>query len=563
MNETTTIVWAPLFLALCLAACGGDSADEPSEEDLGKDATETADDTLPADATDSSDATEDGTLTFATPGSIAAPSGKGSFAFGVATAATQIEDQNPHTDWWVWSSPKPEGLGKGKAPVGDAVKGFSRAIEDVGLVEAMNLDVYRFSVEWARVEPQRDAVDESALAHYGAVLDELVSKGITPMITVHHFSSPIWVDDPANLECPDGPTDANLCGWAHSEGAPQIIDELREHAVRLGKEYGDRVDNWATVNEPINYLLASYGVAQFPPGRGYILNDFDTFVSVIRNYIRAHVAIYEGLKEGDTIDADGDGIAAAVGFTLNTVEWTPTRGNKLSDDPADIAAAERVRYVYHHLFADAILFGGMDTDIDGTREEDHPEWKGKLDWLGVQYYSRQGVTSDPALLPVLNLMVCFGDFDLGSCLPAEDESHWVPSMKYEYYEEGIYNVLVDFSQRWPELPLTVTEAGLATEVGVRRAEHVVRTLEQIQRALSAGVDVRGYYHWSLMDNFEWAEGYEPRFGLYRVDFETYERTPTEGATLLGQIAGSRSITAAQRAQYGGVGPMTPEPVSSE
>ena len=104
----------------------------------------------------------------------------------------------------------------------------------------------------------------------------------------------------------------------------------------------------------------------------------------------------------------------------------------------------------------------------------------------------------------------------------------------------------------------MTESGLATENGARRAEHVVRSLEQIHRALDEGVDVRGYYHWSLMDNFEWSLGFVPRFGLYRVDSATYDRTPTEGATVLAEIAASRRVTAAQRSQYGGLGPMTPE-----
>jgi len=131
-------------------------------------------------------------------------------------------------------------------------------------------------------------------------------------------------------------------------------------------------------------------------------------------------------------------------------------------------------------------------------------------------------------------------------------------MQYEYYEPGLYNVLTDFAQRWPDLPLTVTESGLATETGTRRAEHIVRSLEQIHRALDDGVDVRGYYHWSLMDNFEWMLGFVPRFGLYRVDHDTYDRMPTEGATVLTDIAASRRISAAQRSQYGGLGPMTPE-----
>jgi beta-glucosidase len=132
-------------------------------------------------------------------------------------------------------------------------------------------------------------------------------------------------------------------------------------------------------------------------------------------------------------------------------------------------------------------------------------------------------------------------------------------MNYEYYEPGLYNVLADFSQRWPDLPLTVTESGLATENGVRRAEHIVRSLEQVQRAIDGGADVRGYYHWSLTDNFEWAMGFEPRFGLYRVDYSTFARSPTEGATLLGEIATTRRITQEQLDRYGGLGPMSPEP----
>jgi beta-glucosidase len=277
--------------------------------------------------------------------------------------------------------------------------------------------------------------------------------------------------------------------------------------------------------------------------------------------VRAHVAIYEALKEADTVDADGDGVAAQVGFTLNAIEWLPSRDNAPSDNPEDIAAAERVRYAYQHLFVDALIEGGFDNDLDQVLEEPHPEWAGKLDWLGVQYYSRQGVSATPAVIPVLDVMPCFGDFDFGSCVPPADPTHFVPALGYEYYEPGIYNILKDFSARWPDLPLTVTESGLGTENGVRRAEHIVRSLEQIHRALDEGVDVRGYYHWSLFDNFEWAEGFVPRFGLYRVDYDTYERIPTAGATLLAEIAAGRTIDAEMRATYGGLGPLSPETVA--
>ena len=495
-------------------------------------------------------------IVFGQPGSISQPSGVGGFSFGVATAATQIEDQNPNVDWYVWTAPVPDGLAQGEF-VGAAAGGYSRALEDVDLIAESNLDVYRFSMEWARIEPQRDVIDEDALTHYDQVIDALVARGIEPMVTVHHFSNPVWIDDPRARNCTDGPSDENLCGF-DGPAAGDILDEVREHARLLGERYGDRVDDWCAVNEPVNYLLASYGVGEFPPGKGFLLNDFPRFVDVIRNYISLYVAIYDGIKEGDTVDADGDGVAASVGLSLSVAEWVPTRNNALSDDPEDVAAAERVKYVYHYLFIEALRQGAFDPDVDQVLDEPHPEWQGKLDWLGVQYYLRAGVSADRAIIPVLDVMVCFGGFDFGSCLPPADDTHWVPSMSYEYYEPGIYNVLTDFSQRWPDLPMTVTESGIATDNGVRRAEHVVRSLEQIARARDEGVDVRGYFHWSLTDNFEWAEGFEPRFGLYRVDYTTFERTPTEGATLLGEIAGARQLTSAQREQYGGLGPMTPE-----
>ena len=498
----------------------------------------------------------EGGVDFGEPGSTSADSGAGSFTFGAATAATQIEDANPHTDWYAWTDP--EGLATSEF-VGDAVMGYSRVDQDMQLLSDMHLDAYRFSVEWARVEPQRDAVSEEALAHYDAQIDDLVSRGIAPMITLHHFSNPTWVDDPRRQDgCEDGPTDEWLCGWAHPEGSQQILEELAEHARLIGDRYGDRVDNWCTVNEPINYLLASYGIGVFPPGRSLLLFDFEGFMDVVRNYITAHQVIYDALKEADTIDADGDGVAASVGYTLSVAEWTPARDNAFSDDPADIAATERVRYVYHHLFTDSLLNGTFDVDLDGAADEQHPEWAGKLDWLGVQYYSRLTVSSEGLSLPGVRAMICFEGYDMGSCVAPQDPTKWVPTMGYEYFEPGIYNVLTDFSSRWPDLPMTVTESGLATEVGRRRAEHVVRSLEQIARARDEGVDVRGYYHWSLTDNFEWSEGYEPRFGLYRGDHDAYERTATEGATVLGEIAGARRITQEQLDLLGGTGPMTVE-----
>ena len=449
-------------------------------------------------------------LNFGPPGPIATMTGRGSFAFGVATAATQIEDQNPHTDWWLWTAPKPAGLANGEH-VGNAVRGFTHAIDDVSLITSLGLDVYRFSVEWARVEPARDAVDEAALSHYSNLLDALVSANVRPMITVHHFSNPVWVDDPRDPGCSAGPTDSNLCGWDHPEGGPATIDELAEHAATLARRFGDRVDDWATINEPINYFVASYGAGVFPPGKRLLLSAPDAFVQVIRNVAIAHTAVYQAIKANDTVDADGDGHAAHVGMTLSIARWAPARDNLPSDNPEDVEATNRVAYVYHFLIPEALQRGAFDPALDQSFSEPHPEWAGTLDWLGLQYYFRAGVTGQVKILPLVDATICFSGLDQGACLAPDDPTHFVPSMDYEFWAPGLYDLLGEFSRRFPDLPLTVTESGIATESGRRRAEHIVRSLQQIHRAIEDGMDIRGYYHWSLMDNFEWAEGYEPRF----------------------------------------------------
>jgi beta-glucosidase/6-phospho-beta-glucosidase/beta-galactosidase len=501
-------------------------------------------------------------VSFAPLGSLWKPEGKGSFRFGAATAATQIEDQNPNTDWYVFTAPKPDGLGK-HTPVGQASLGYSKSLDDVALLSAMHLDSYRFSIEWARVEPKRNEIDEAALAHYGAQLDALKAAGIRPIVTVHHFSNPVWVHDPRDKDCANGPSDTNLCGLGHPEGGKEVIKEMADFAGLLAERFGDRVDEWGTLNEPVNYLLAAYGTGDFPPGLAYVTENKvkERFLPVVRDYLQAHAEMYRAIKTKDVFDADGDGDPAAVGLSLSVGAWVPATKNAISTAQVDLDARDRVVYVYHHLVPDSLRDGTFDGDLDGTPDETHEDWKGTLDWLGVQYYFRAGVSGSPGIVPTLNVTPCFPPFDLGSCIPpVGDVSTCVYDMRYEFYAPGIHEVLTDFSQRWPDQPLLVSESGIATNEGRRRAEHVVRSLEQIAKARDEGVDVRGYYHWSLTDNFEWAEGFTPRFGLYNVDYTSdFGRTATEGATVLGEIAQGRALTTAHRSTYGGDGPMTPDP----
>lgn len=568
-STVRNVVMMSLMLGPGLAGCGDDTASDPTAGSTAaasgtanptSTGETTASDTEVADETAGTGTTGAPTSGFGEMGPLAGPDGEGGFRFGAASAATQIEDQNPNVDWYLWSLPVADGgLGNGTF-IGDAARGFSMAQQDVALLSDMGLDAYRFSIEWARIEPQRDVIDEEALAHYDAFIDALLAAGIRPMITVHHFSNPIWVDDPSDPDCAAGPTDVNLCGWNHAEGGPMIVDELGEHATLLAERYGDRVDEWVTLNEPINYLMAGYGLGVFPPGKqGLIVDVEGVFIAAARNFIAGHVATYRALKAADTTDADGDGLPAVVGLTKGAIEWVPARGNALSEDPVDLGARDRIDFAYHGLFIEALRQGAFDPGLDGDLEEPHPEWADSLDWLGVQYYLRAGVTGASMLLPLINATPCFNGIDVGACVPELDPSYHVPMMNYEHYPEGLYLRLSDFASRWPDLPMTVTESGIATEAGPRRAEAIVRALESIERARSEGADVRGYYHWSLSDNYEWAEGFEPRFGLYSVDYESdYARVATMGVDVLTQIVAERAIGDDLRATHGGEGPMSPE-----
>ena len=501
-------------------------------------------------------------ITFGALGPIAGDADPQAFRFGVATAATQIEDQNPTTDWYVWSRPTADGgLGKGTF-VGDATRGYSKMMEDLGLVKELGVDSYRFSIEWARVEPVKDQIDEAALAHYRRQLEAMKAMGIRPVVTLHHFSNPVWVADPRDPNCTNGPTDTNLCGYGSAGGA-RIADEMAAHAGLIAQRFGDLVDDWGTMNEPMIYMLAGYGIGYFPPGKNTIL-DVPTFVKSVKDYIAAHAKMYKAVKAADTVDADGDGIAAQVGLSMSVARWAAARANQPSNNPDDLAAVDRINYVMHYVFVDSVLNGTFDPDVDGVADEQHPEWANTIDWLGLQYYFRAGVSADRPILPApVSLTPCIGGFDIGSCLPALDPTYCVPQMGYEGWAEGFTSVMREHGVRYPNLPLIVTEAGIATDEGARRAVNIVRVLEGIAQVRSEGVDIRGYYHWSLTDNFEWAEGYVPRFGLYRVDYGTYGRTATEGATVFAEIASSRTVTTAQRETYGGTGPMTPDPAFTD
>ena len=487
------------------------------------------------------------------PVTVAFPEG---FRWGAASAAHQIEGGNTNNNWYQFET-LPAFADKVAEPSGDAVGGYTRYEDDADLLVGLGADVYRLSIEWSRVEPSRDTWDEAEWAHYRAVLEALRARGIEPMVTLHHFTEPIWVQDLSALDCEGGPTDANLCGWTN----PDVPAEFAEFSAEAAARFGDLVDEWTTFNEPGGYLLSGYLGGLFPPGEFNLTASAiqANVIPVAEGLADGHVAAYAAVKAADTVDADGDGQPARVGFT-NSIQWIVPVD---ADSPDDVAAAERMQTLYGYMFPDAVISGLLDRDLDGVPEEAHPEWANTVDSLGYQYYFRlfvkarpgfpplDAVPCDPSVLEIIGLELD----DVGCPEPDPDD---VTTMDNENYSPGLGLLATALAERYPGVPLRVTEAGLATDTGQRRAESIVRELVGLKAAMDAGAPVDGYIHWSLTDNFEWARGFTPHFGLYSVDRDTMERSSTLGAEVFTTIIADNGLRQSVLDTYGSGEHLSPE-----
>jgi beta-glucosidase len=369
------------------------------------------------------------------------------FLWGSATAAHQIEGNNWANDWWAWehapSTPCVE-------PSGDACDHEHRFREDIALVARMGHQVFRFSIEWARVEPEEGEFSRAALAHYARVLDACEEHGVIPMATLHHFTSPRWF--------------AAKGGWEEAAN----LARFGRYSERVMRALGARLPWVCTINEPNIVAMAGWLAGVFPPGK----RDRELRHRVNRNFVEAHRLAVEAVKSGPG--------SPRVGLTLAMSDYQAQPGGE--GRAADLRAA------MHDIYLDAVAADASD-------------------FLGVQTYSRTRVGAEGTLGP--------------------EEGVEVTQMGYEFWPQAL-EACVRQAARIGK-PILVTENGIGTEDDARRIAYTDAALRGLHRAIEDGVDVRGYIHWSTMDNFEWARGYEPKFGLVAVDRETFERRPKPSA----------------------------------
>jgi len=384
------------------------------------------------------------------------------FTWGTATAAHQVEGGNTNNDWWAFEHTPGSGCTESS---GDACDSWLRWEQDADLVASLGLDNYRFSVEWSRIEPSEGEFSQAALQHYRDQCEGLRQRGIDPVVTFHHFTTPRWLTAQG--------------GWE----SDLAIERFERFCTVVAEALGPVMSRACTINEPNIVATMGWLAGMFPPGK----TNKRLSRLVADNLVKAHrVAV-------DAIRAAAPGVP--VGLTLSMTDYQLLEGGEKK--------LESIRHHSEDVFLDAV---------------------GGDDFLGVQVYSRmrigpKGWAGPEEGVPTLDMGYEFYPASLGNCL----RRAWD-------YTNGA-------------LPLLVTENGIGTTDDTQRIQYVHQALEGVLNAIADGIDVRGYTYWSLLDNFEWALGYKPRFGIVNVDRSTFARSAKPSAAWLSSVATANALPA--------------------
>ena len=516
---------------------GGDTtADDTTGDDTG------ADDTPPPDG---AHVAEDGALVF--------PAG---FVFGTAIAGFQAdmgcptwsaaECDDPHSDWYAFIT-SPETVQSGGAYLsGDPPSygpGFWELYEDD--LDRVAGDLantgFRFSLEWSRIFPEAtdglegyDALaavaDAGAVARYHEILDALAERGVAPLVTLNHYTLPTWIHDGVGCHL-----DLDGCsprGWLDRE---RTVTEAARYAGFVAEEFGHQIDRWATLNEPFAVMLPGYILPSEersnPPAVSLRTAEAkEVFVAMIEG----HARMYDAVKAADLADADGDGVASEVGIVYAMAPVKPMD----PESELDVASVGNIEYLWNFAFLDAVVAGVLDADLDGVGEA-RDDLADRMDYLGINYYTPVIIegTEDP-VLEDLSPLTTFNPLTF---------------ITWQDYPRGIYEVVLAATERYDGIPIVITENGLPLDLEDEDggSDFLVRHLTWLWRAARDGADVRGYYFWTLVDNYEWNHGMGLRFGLYGIDPDDPAKTRTarHHVATYGAIAGSGSLPVEQLEAY--------------
>ncbi|HAK88121.1 MAG TPA: hypothetical protein DHV16_09665 [Nitrospiraceae bacterium] len=406
------------------------------------------------------------------------------FLWGVATSAFQLEG-SPHADWASWDSildSKP-----------DVTNHYTLYKEDLCLLKELGVNSYRFSIEWSRIQPKENVWDDGAVAHYQDIIDILLESNIEPMVTIHHFTHPLWF--------------IKKYPW-HEDASIEKFSDFVEKIVSTIKG----VKYWITFNEPYVLLLGGYLEGCMPPG----IKDASLAVKALKNIFICHGMAYDKIHSRipDAMVSVAHNMAALAPWK----RWSPM----------DRLLAKIAKHFYNHSLLDAFLTGKMRIKFPfkSPIDVDLPI-KGKLDFFGVNYYTRVHMRFNP--FKKMGVELRHRDID----------GYGLTDMGWEVHPYGLQKVLRYASRL--NVPLIITENGIATRDDQRKIKFMKRHIDVLEKCIKDGIDVRGYFYWSLIDNYEWLQGLDARFGLYKVDFDTLKRKPTNAAAYYSYLIRSRSF----------------------
>jgi beta-glucosidase len=506
------------------------------------------------------------------------------FLWGVSTSSYQVEGDITNNDWDFFTRSqqiskristitKPSIFYKGGTqvdlqPAGDAAKFWDAKYykRDFDLARSLGLNTFRMSIEWARIEPEKDQWDQVAIDHYREMLVAMRETNLIPVVSLNHATLPLWVLTPPqeflrrrgqnllphplkDLPLADPlPTDLywnSLRGWENHETVERFI----RYVERIVLEFRDLVDYWITISEPVATIIGGgYISGLWPPG--FFLKGKKAR-TVLHNLIEAHVQAYNKITALDNIDADRDGFTNKVGFTHLVMEVVPAEQSKIFGITVkdNIEAAKNFSYFANDYFINAVINGEEDLNYLNTLQRSnrnseefivHEDWKNKADFIGLDYYRRVYVYSNKIVSSSSARFV--GGVPINDLSIANKQPHNVlNTLGWEIYPKGLYNVIMRIENRWNNIPIFITENGIADKHDGHRAPFIVSHLQQVRRAIADGAQIIGYLYWSLVDNYEWLDNYKPegKFGLFRIDFEDQHhkdsdliRQKTKGAEAL-------------------------------
>lgn len=423
--------------------------------------------------------------------------------FGSATAATQIEGGDVNSNWYHWSL-------KGRIANNEssivAADHYNRYKEDTALMKEMNHEIYRLSIEWSRIEPQEGVWSEEGIKHYQDEIKGLLESGIQPLVTLHHFSHPQWFEEKGQ--------------WTNKKSVMYFM----RFAKKIIEAIGDQVNEYCTINEPNVFVTDTYMDGKYPPGH---TDDIISYFKASKNMILAHLKTYKMIHQLRRKMGYKD---TRVGIALH-IAYLEVNGSNIVTK----LSKKLMNYSFHKLFLNGMVEGRLTFPIGVG----YPEGKAVYcDFMGINYYSRHLIHSskNPAML--------FGEVKVEENLPDDKRN----DLGWEIYPEGLYKVLKANYDQY-KLPIYITENGIPDATDSKRAKFIYDHMVEMSKLIDEGVDIRRYYHWSLLDNMEWNEGYGPRFGLIEVNYETLERRIRKSGKFYAEICKAKEITKTMIDQY--------------